>query len=221
MAKPNSVFAWATSGPITVPTAGKIAAGFAPGERAAAQYINYLAQGAGQWHTWLDSLFDASTNLTLPNNSNITLSGTGALKRGSRVRHISAMAGRQIAGTAMTLDVTHDYWATTAANNVLRIPIHVDQGERITQVQCRVTDAGTDVITMKIWRSDLSGTNASRTQLGSSADSVGATGALETLSVTGLTEVVGTQFYQYFAEFTCTYSAGGNISGLYVTTDVP
>src|SRR4029077_6050040 len=55
MAKPNSTFQWATSGPITVPTSGKQAAGFAAGERGAAQYFDWLLNGAGQWFAFLSS----------------------------------------------------------------------------------------------------------------------------------------------------------------------
>lgn len=72
MSKP-SAFTWATSGPITTPTSGKMAAGFVPGERGAAQYFNYLFNLLGQWVTWLTAgILDGNYEVT----GNLQVDGT-------------------------------------------------------------------------------------------------------------------------------------------------
>jgi hypothetical protein len=55
MPAPSTLPTWATSGPTTVPTSGKKAAGFTPQERGAAQYLNWLFNLLGQWITWLNA----------------------------------------------------------------------------------------------------------------------------------------------------------------------
>ena len=113
MSKP-SAFTWATSGPITTPTSGKMAAGFAPGERGAAQYFNYLLNLLGSWTGWLTAgILDGSyevtgnlqvdgtttltgnvtTGLTLASNQNLTLQGTGDIKHGTFTRYLHASGG--------------------------------------------------------------------------------------------------------------------------------
>jgi hypothetical protein len=97
----------------------------------------------------------------------------------------------------------------------------LNEGERLLRVKCRANDAGVDVLSMKIYKTDWSGA-AARTQLGATANSTGATGADETLDSGAIAESVGAAtFCSYFAEFTCTYSAGCNFGGIDVTTDVP
>jgi hypothetical protein len=161
------------------------------------------------------------TSITLAANQDITISGTAKYKRGSQVRHIPVAAGRQWSGTAMLNDVTYDKVTTTAANNVYRIPIMLNEGERLLRVKCRANDAGSDVLSMKVYKTDWSGA-ISRTQLGATASSTGSSGADETLDSGAIAEVAGGATYcTYFAEFTCTYSAGCNFGGLDVTTDVP
>jgi hypothetical protein len=73
MARPGSVFSWGSSAPITTPTGGKIAAGFAPQERGAAQYFNWGWNLIGQWITWLAAgVMDGNWEFT----GNVKVDGT-------------------------------------------------------------------------------------------------------------------------------------------------
>ncbi len=145
-------------------------------------------------------------------------------QRGPRVRHIPASSGIQTGGAAMSWSGLYDTIFTTSTTNVFRIPIQLDQGERLLNVQCRVLDPdASNSVSMAIYRSDLSGTANARLQLGTTQTSTGSANQCETLTVSGLTELVGSQFYSYFAEFTVPtfLTAGCQIGPLFVTTDVP
>src|SRR5690348_14635085 len=97
MSKP-SAFTWATSGPITVPTSGKMAAGFAPGERAPAQYFNYLLNLLGSWTGWLtagilDGNYEVTGNLQVDGTATLATADITTLKRPSKVTKVSPYAG--------------------------------------------------------------------------------------------------------------------------------
>lgn len=164
------------------------------------------------------------TDIVMPVNMNVAVSGTGKFKRGTRVRHIPIGLGFQAAGAAMTINTTDDAMTTTNVNNVWRIPIQLDEGERITLVQGRVqmNNAGS-TSRMKVYKDDLSGSTPSRSQLGSTATSAGTTNVLETLSSGAITEAIGSTFFQYFMEYDLTAVAGSpsNLFGIFVTTDIP
>lgn len=211
------------------PVSGKLDIGTLPGERLPAQYDNWYKKWAGDWLQYLsDAAFQGATSfdttVTMGANQHVIVSGTGAHKRGTRMRHIPLLAGFQLSGTAMTFGATDDAAGSTATNNVFRIPILVDEGERITLVQSRVqVNAGANTIVLKIYKDDQTGATPSRSQLGSTATSVGSGATLETLTSGALTEQVGSTFIQYFAEYTVTAfaGAGSNMFGIYVTTDIP
>lgn len=105
MPKPTSVPTWATN--VNYPassqpwasTATKVQPpssvqmiGHEPENPVVAQYENWILNLWGQWASFVDSLFDASTNLTLPVNSSVTVSGTGEFKHGTRTLTIPASA---------------------------------------------------------------------------------------------------------------------------------
>src|SRR5262245_30241789 len=92
---------WASSPTKVQPASGVQAEGHNPEDPTVAQYENWFKNLVGQWCDWVNKI---SFN--------------------TKVRHIPAMTGLQIdTGTAMTRDVTYDYWFTSAATNVFRIPI--------------------------------------------------------------------------------------------------
>lgn len=238
MAKPTPVPTWATntnyaastqpwaSTPTKVqPPSGVQNEGINPEDPVVAQYENWLRNMYGQWLAWLNSFsmdVDGSGNLVMDVNKHVIVSGTGAHKRGTRVRHFSAHLGRQVdTSTAMIITGSSGYPGTSAATNVFRIPLTFEQGERITQVDVRVQDSGADVVTAKVWRHDHSGATPSRTQLGGTVTSTGAVGNIETLSIASLTEDVGTQFYDYYVELTCTFTAGCTYLSAFATTTIP
>lgn len=55
--KPNDVPTWAESGDRVEPPVEKKEQGFIPGERAHAQYFNWIFNRIGSWLQWLDDLF--------------------------------------------------------------------------------------------------------------------------------------------------------------------
>jgi hypothetical protein len=140
--------------------------------------------------------------------------------RGVKVRHIPAVAGLQIAGTAMNWVTGEDWIVTTATNNVFRIPIILNQGERLLQVDAKVqTIAAGDTVSMVVKRTDSTSGSGSSTQLGATSTS-DSPPTVKTLS-TGIIslEDVGTGFIQYYAEFTVgAFGSGTRIAGLLVTT---
>jgi hypothetical protein len=166
------------------------------------------------------------TDLTLVANKHVTVSGTGAHKRGVRVRKIPIISGQQTSGTAMTLNGantdTHDAVQTSATNNKYKIPITVEEGERITLVTMRAQtlNAG-DTSAMKVFKSDATGGTPTTTQLGTTG-TTSAPPSTVTLSSGALTETVGATAITYYVEITCSaFNTGTVFYGLEVTTDIP
>lgn len=161
---------------------------------------------------------------TLAVDTHVTISGTGSYKRGAKVRNLSPLLGAiDNAGGGGSF---HDEGlvALNGLNSVLMVPITLQEGERLTQVQGRIKlDGASDVITLRIFRIDATGTgSATRTQLGSTATATATTNS-QTLTVGSLTETAGTTMLSYIAEFKVTTSvtAGGQVSCVLATTDVP
>lgn len=207
MAKPTDDVHWATDDINNVePDATLKDEGYATDAVPTSAEFNWMLWAICVLLNWIADLFDS----------------TGALKRGPRVRHISTSAGHQVdSGTAVGVNSLSDIVNTTAATNVYQIPIVLEEGERLLLVEARVFDAGSDVLTMKVFKADYSGASPGGAQLGVTANSVGAAGNYETLTTGALTEDVDATYTTYFANFTCTYSAGGGIGGLWITTDFP
>lgn len=159
------------------------------------------------------------TAITLTSGSDVTISGSGNYNRGAKVRSIPIYSGQAI-GAGGTF--ANDAFNMSAGTAQLHVALVVDEGERITSVAARVFDSGTDVLNLKVFRLDATGTGMVRTQLGSTATSTGAAGSNETITVSGLTETVGTSQFTYVAEFTITgFSAGCGVRSILLTTDVP
>ena len=142
-------------------------------------------------------------------------------KRGSLVRHLSPHLAVQRTGAAITRG--DDYIQFAAATATVFVPLTLTQGEKITELSARVQDSGADSITMKLFKSDLTGAGTGVvTQIGATQTSVGAAGLHETLSLAGLAEVVGSTHFQYWVEFVKTgNTSGGFLTSVLLTTDVP
>ena len=144
-------------------------------------------------------------------------------KSGAKTRHIPAAAGVQVAGTAMTWETADDAIKTTATNNVFRIPITVNEGERILEVKAKVqTTAAGDTVTMStLKRTDYTSGAGTTASLGSTS-TTSAPPSVVTLSTGGIAnEDVPSGFVQYWVEFTCgAFSSGTRISGLVVILGV-
>ncbi len=167
-----------------------------------------------------------AVNLTLGSNKNLTLSGTGAVKRGSRTRHLPGSAAQMVTTPAATTT----YYNGTAAQfrsvgNVFEMPLLLEEGERLLSVVVQTSCGSTDVVTAKVFKqANTAGlTPTSNTQLGSTATSANHTNVIELISVTGLTEVAaGAVPTQYFVEIGCAAFANSpQVYGVYYTTDVP
>jgi hypothetical protein len=147
------------------PTSGKRAQGFRPGEEPAAPTVNHLLNHIGQWIGWVDDFFtiDGSDNLTLPAgltlgaDSHVTVSGTGAVKHGDRIRTISGLEGRfhpnggtgaveyPFGGFSGTIKVTTAF----SAEPTITFTCPFDTGERIKSITFGALDsdgATTDAI---------------------------------------------------------------------------
>ena len=84
MSKPTNLPAWATDGTeIIEPSAGKKAKGHISGEQPIPQYVNWLLNLIYQWLLWLNGLFGSDGSLTLDNNANLMLQGTGSVTLGT------------------------------------------------------------------------------------------------------------------------------------------
>lgn len=160
--------------------------------------------------------------IALAAGTHATISGAGLYKRGSRRRPINPSAGTGANGTSVQINTGSGAQVQTADVYVVNIP--VDEGERITQIQARVfPDGAGDIVRMRFFRVDSSGTGGGvRTQLGADQLSVSGTTA-QTLTLSGLTEVVGTSLFTYQLEFVATAIVVNavNVTGIWVTTDVP
>lgn len=147
MSKP-SAFTWATSGPITTPTSGKMAAGFAPGERGAAQYFNYLLNLLGSWTGWLTAgILDGNYEVT----GNLQVDGTLTLsndqKHGARevvIPPAAFLASGNGSVSAPGLNAGQ-YWSfSTPPNDTIVAPVSgpLRTGDRILSITWYYNKAG-------------------------------------------------------------------------------
>lgn len=228
MAKPTVVPTWSTnanyaastqpwaSTPTKVqPPSGVQAEGLNPEDPTVAQYENWLRNAVGQWCSFLDGLFDSSTNLTLP---------SGALyKRGPLWRKLPCTAGQWTKGAFGASYIARRFSAgvaATAVNDKYEIPIPLLEGERLLQVKAWVFNNATDVLTLKMFYDD--GT-VFLSQLGSTQTSSNHAFAQEILTVSGLTEVCSSaNERRYYALLECTaFGSQPTIGGIAYQTDVP
>jgi len=146
----------------------------------------------------------------------LAISATGVVtatgpKRSQRVRHIPACAGQPTSGTGNFTGAGE--WVTTAAPDVLQVPIILDEGERILAVAVRVVPVSTMVATLM--RLNTDGTSTVIQTLPSSSGT-----ARQNLTSTGLTELVGTDNNHYILEIS-TPGVGGKVCTVTVGTDIP
>lgn len=237
-AKPSSTYQWATSGPITPPTSGKQTAGFAPGERGAAQYFDWLLNGYGQWAQYLNDgvmsgaftfdttvgitgLLTATAGVTVGANNHVTISGTGKYKRGTRIRHIPAIGGI-ISGAGTFQIASNDFvggWKATATNDLLAIPITLADDERITEVKAVVRGDSTATCNMALFKNPNTPSSASSSIANANTT---ASNTDQTLDLAGLTEVGGALF-NYYVRFKVSGAVASAlwVNGIDVYTDVP
>lgn len=203
------------------------------------------ATGAGTWNDagWSTTPFvvDNSTGiisvnaeLTVQANSHVTVSGTGAHKRGSRVRVYDALHAELISLYPSVYDRDLiDFFSGTSllfwqqAGQEFRIPIHMEEGERLTEVRAYTYNGATDTIAMRLWRqtitvgASLAGTS---TQVGSTQTSTNHTNIIEQLTISGLSEdatAPGT-VKSWSVELDATAFGAGPISaGIAVYTTIP
>jgi hypothetical protein len=111
-------------------------------------------------------------------------------------------------------------WIAVAANDRLRVPIVLDEGERLLEVRGYVTNGATDVITMKVEKILIS--TQANSQLGATQTSTDHAFALQTLTVTGLTEtfaIATAASYSVLFEATAFANTPG-LFGVAILTDI-
>ncbi len=220
MAKPTSLPRWAdVGGDIVEPASGKKDTGWIEDEIPPAQYFNWLENLTYQWLVWLDAgvfndgfsvptgdtgTFDAGSTLDV--NGVADLSGATALYLPERSKMLDLVSGRAVGGSSWAYHagdgVANGSWtnASPANGEKMHLGISLDSGDRLKSVAIRLYDDA--AMTVKVFKSSVSGT----TQLGSTQTSAG-NGTEQTMTVSGLTEVISTSFV-YYVEIANT-GAGG------------
>lgn len=238
-AKPGSTPRWANvGGAIVTPGAGKLDVGHVTAERPPAQYENWFKNLAWQWFEYLkdgamsgaftfDStvavagLITATAGLTCAANQHVTVSGTGKYKRGTRVRAIHAAAAQRSGGGASG-NLQDAGWQYGSAGEILRFALPLEEGERLTTISAIMTDNGTDTLRMLCYKNTVTiGGGSAATQLGTQQNTAGSTGVAEALTVSGLTETIGSGLVFYYVDLEClTISSGLMCHGIVITTDI-
>lgn len=190
-------------------------------------YFNFLARQHYLWARYLsDGILQGEHEIQgggLIVEDDVEIGGL--YKRPTRVRHIPATAGQQVAGT---MDSSQwgaagefDYDPGSSGDTII-FPLALEEGERLLSVDLLGFAAATSEYSLRIWRTTIpaSGSGSiTKTQLGSTvANSVA--GQYQTTTVSGLTEVVGTARTFLHAEVTFA-APSPSIYGLLVHTDVP
>ncbi|HEX4455703.1 MAG TPA: hypothetical protein VH143_32805 [Kofleriaceae bacterium] len=143
-------------------------------------------------------------------------------------RRISPLAGAPITGTgapgagSYATTVT-GAWKATAAGHTLLVPLPVSVGEEIQAVRALVSCGTTDVIQMQVWRMTYSpGGGPGHAQLGATQTSAGHATTIETLAVTGLTELPGSFTGNYFCSLDASAFANApTVYGIELDVSVP
>lgn len=226
--KPVTIPRWANvSGALVTPASGKLDIGTLPGERPPAQYDNWFKKWTGDWLQYLsDASFTggvtvdtltSTAGITLSVNQNVTVSGTGAYKRGQRTRKITARTGTASANNSFTSN-----WNPAALSNSCAVPLTVDSGERILSVTAHVACGATDVFQLGVFR--VQPASLGTTQLGTNQHSVNHSNAIEDIVVSGLTELTtAADEYNYVALLSVTAYGAGSLTfwGIDLVTDIP
>lgn len=173
-------------------------------------------------------------DITASTNSNVSVSGTGKYRRGTRVRVYDGLHAELISLYPGVYDRDLiDFFSGTSllfwqqAGQEFRIPIHLEEGERLTEVRAYTYNGATDTIAFRLWRqtitvgASLAGTS---TQVGATQTSTNHTSIIEQLTISGLSEDMtapGT-VKSWAVELEATGFGGGPISaGIAVFTTIP
>jgi hypothetical protein len=141
MPKPSEVPLWATDGTNnTPPSTSQRATGWTRGQDGVSSYDNWYKALNGMWLAFLDALFGADGSLSLPTDASVKLTGTGRYSRGTRIRKFSATSGQSYStGTFPRIGgVPTGAWQALRSEDILDIPIVVEQYERIIEFSVRV-----------------------------------------------------------------------------------
>ncbi len=145
MPKPSVIPRWANvAGSVATPSSGKMDVGFLPGEKPFVQYQNWLGLHAYNWFNWLNSMFNASDDLTPPTNQHVILSGTGLYKHGQRTLWIHPAAFQVTGGNGR---YNNTGYMEVAANAVAHGWIPLETGKRIVSVTVYYTPNGAGTVT--------------------------------------------------------------------------
>jgi hypothetical protein len=189
--KPSSNPRWGdVGGDIVEPSSGQKDVGFVAGQKAPAQFLNWLLNLLYQWIVYLsDGVFQHSTKtLTIPAAAGLPDPFTG---------------NWEYSATAMR-------WTEPGGTGGDRVvyPIILDVGERIVAVRAKIRDTndGAGALLMKLWDADA--TAATPTQIGATQTS-NHDGTRKTLTLSGLTTTV-TVAHSYSIEITSGASGGAS-----------
>lgn len=167
-----------------------------------------------------NGLITANGGVTAAANQHVTVSGTGRFKHGTYTLSIPATSGLPQNNTQPWARDNQggpiSYTSGLTARWV--IPIPLDLGSRILAIRARVLDEFVSGTTIRVGLYKL--TDATETVLGAPVTSNGS-GAWQTLTISGLTEVTvsGTVYYASFDEPTT--GSVVKIQGLQVDYDLP
>lgn len=217
----------------TAPASGQRDTGWALNQLAVSSYFNRIMREHYLWclylsdgilsgsHTFTsETTFEDNVELqgTLDVNGSATVGGdatiTGNLiaatlsHTAQEEHHLPALAGKIVAGTnsAAKWSDTLGAWVGVVGE-VLQIPLAVRQKDRIHSVSARVLE-NADKIQMRLWRVDASTATPDQTQVGTTQTSATG-GSPQTLTISGLSEDVGSLMISYYVELTVTAGSGG------------
>lgn len=191
--KPAATPRWAATSPgtitgaVTAPTSGKKDIGFTPGERGAAQYVNWFFELAYEWCQYLSD-GALSGAITMDSTLAVTTGYYGAALGAALMPAGATITGtlqgtdlRATAGLHFTADVTtvtpvldmvdlsgshtrtEDHFLIAASANLIIIPIHgLQVGDILTRWEI-IKDKATsnnNTITGELWSTDGAGTKA-------------------------------------------------------------
>lgn len=103
------------------------------------------------------------------------------------------------------------------AHGTAEFPVPVEPGEIFADVTSRVRCGSFGAVTMRLIRRDASGAALATSQVGSAPTCAGL-GSEETLQVTGMNEVAGSDFSHYLIDFTMNNPGPVSLDVAYVTT---
>lgn len=172
-------------------------------------------------------LITANAGVTAGINQHVTVSGTGAYKRGTRVRHIPGSAGVLANGDFTADHINGSYFQFVGVGDLAMYNIIVDEGEMIQDVTAFVSSHIAGAVDMRVFKTTNtagSAPNSNNIQLGTVQHSVGLLSNIEAMIVTGLTETVpATLGTHYVVNFDCNdiNAQAPRVYGVFVTTTIP